>query len=117
MSLIVEQRPSDSPFIETVTYGRTVGFGSPVRPAETHWHMVFTRHNGSVHPLLVGPLTSSGVAYWSPGAEILWIKFRLGSFMPHLPTRDFLETETILPKAGDGSFWLKAGDRRNEAAS
>jgi methylphosphotriester-DNA--protein-cysteine methyltransferase len=27
--------------------------------------------------------------------------------MPHLPTRDFLETETLLPEAVGKSFWLK----------
>lgn len=106
MSLIVEQRPSDSPLIDSIARGRTTDPGSTVRPAETHWHMVFTRHNGTMHPLLVGPLTSSGVVRWGPGAEILWIKFKLGAFMPHLPLRDLLEKETLLPDAGEGCFQL-----------
>ena len=59
--------------------------------------MVFTRYDGSMHPLLVGPLTSSGTAFWGPGAEILWIKFKLGSFMPHLPVRGLVDAETTLP--------------------
>ena len=104
MSLIVEQRPSDSPLIDSIARGRTIGSGSTVRPAETHWHMVFTRHNGAMHPLLVGPLASSGEVSWGPGAEILWIKFRLGAFMPHLPPRHLLEKETLLPDAGAGPF-------------
>jgi AraC-like DNA-binding protein len=43
---------------------------------------------------------------YSEGAEILWIKFKLGTFMPHLPTRDFRDAETILPGAASQSFWL-----------
>lgn len=107
MSILHEERPSDSPYIETVTRGRTVSDGCPIRPAEIHWHMVFSRHEGRVFPIFVGPLTTAGVVTYSEGAEILWIKFSLGTFMPHLPTRNYLDTETILPGAASRSFWLK----------
>jgi hypothetical protein len=106
MSIIYEERPSDSPYVETITHGRTVSNGSTIRPAECHWHMVIVRHNGSVRLLVVGPWTTAGVASWGEGAEILWIKFKLGTFMPHLPTRDFTDVETILPGAASQSFWL-----------
>jgi AraC-like DNA-binding protein len=43
---------------------------------------------------------------WTAGAELLWIKFKLGAFMAHLPTRNFLDSETILPAAASTSFWL-----------
>jgi hypothetical protein len=56
--------------------------------------------------LVVGPLTSSGVVPYTEGAEILWIKFKLGTFMPHLPTKKFLNVETPLPDATKKSFWL-----------
>jgi hypothetical protein len=107
MSILYETRPSDSPYVEAVTHGRTVGEGSTIRPAEVSWHMVFTKYNGSVHPIVVGPWTTAGVASWGDGAEILWIKFKLGTFMPHLPTRAFLDSETLLPGAASQSFWLK----------
>jgi len=87
--------------------GRSVGEGSTIRPAEPHWHMVFVRFNGSLQPILVGPLTTAGVVNYTEGAEILWIKFKLGVFMPHLPVRNFLDVETPLPGAGSRSFWLK----------
>ena len=107
MSMIYEERLSDSPHVETITHGWTVGDGSTIRPAECNWHMVFVRENGRAHPLVVGPLPTAGVASWGEGAEILWIKFKLGTFMPHLPARDFLDVETILPGAARQSFWLK----------
>jgi AraC-like DNA-binding protein len=109
MSLIYEERLSDSPYVETITHGQTVSDGSTIRPAECNWHMIFVKHlsRGSVQPLVVGPWTTAGVASWKEGAEILWIKFKLGVFMPHLPARDCLDTETILPGAASQSFWLK----------
>ena len=107
MSIIYEQRSSDSPYVETITHGWTVSAGSPVRPAESHWHMVMVKQDGSARLLVVGPLTTAGVVSWTEGAELVWIKFKLGAFMPHLPARDCLDAETILPGAADQSFWLK----------
>lgn len=106
MSIIFEERSSDSPYIETVTCGYTASDGSTIRPAEVHWHMVFVREKGRVHSLVVGPWKTSGVVSWGEGAEILWIKYKLGTFMPHMPARKFLDAEIILPKAAGQAFWL-----------
>jgi hypothetical protein len=107
MSIIYEERLSDSPYVELIQHGWTVSAGSSIRPAESRWHMVFVKVHGSVLPLMVGALTTSGVAAWGEGAEILWIKFKLGTFMPHLPIRNFRDVETVLPGAASNSFWLK----------
>ena len=107
MSIIYEERLSDSPYVETITHGRTASDDSTIRPAECRWHMVIVRQDGNARLLVVGPWTTAGVASWTEGAEILWVRFKLGTFMPHLPTRNFLDTETILPEAASLSFWLK----------
>jgi AraC-like DNA-binding protein len=106
-SLISEERPSDSPYLESITRGWTVQDGSSIRPAEIHWHMVFVKHSGGARALVVGPLTSSGTASWGEGAEILWVKFKLGAFMPHLPAKNYRDDEQELPKAASQRFWLK----------
>lgn len=106
MTLIHEERLSDSPYIETITRGWTVSDGSSIRPAETNWHMVFSCYEGIVHPLVVGPLSSAGEASWGGGADILWIKFKLGTYMPHLPVKHFRDTELRLPDASSTRFWL-----------
>ncbi len=108
MSIFHEQRLSDSPYVETVTHGWTMSDGSTIRPAESNWHMVFVKEHGRTHKLIVGPLSTAGVASWGEGAEILWIKFKLGVFMPHLPVRDLLDSEKSLPEAASKSFWLKS---------
>jgi len=106
MSIRAEAKLSDVPYVEMIMRGRTESDGASIRPAERHWHMVIVRHQDTPRLLVVGPWTKAGVASWQDGAEILWIKFKLGTFMPHLPTRNFLNTETMLPQAGDQSFWL-----------
>ena len=106
MSILAEERGSDSPYVETITRGRTTSDGSPLRPAEICWHMVLRRLNGTTSLLVVGPWTSAGVISYPKGAELLWIKFKLGTFLPHLSTRHLLDRETILPQASGKSFWL-----------
>ncbi len=106
VSIAYETRPSDSPYVESVTRGRTVSAASSIRPAESHWHMVFVRQHGDARPLLVGPWSGAGAASWTEDAEILWIRFGLGAFMPRLPVGRFLDTETVLPGAAGRSFWL-----------
>ena len=106
MSIVYEERWSDSPYLEAVTHGRTESEGSTVRPAESRWHLVVVRQAGVAQALAVGPLTGAGVASWGAGAEILWIRFALGTFLPHVPARKLLDTETVLPDATSKSFWL-----------
>lgn len=107
MTILYEQRLSDSPFIETVTQGYTPCTGSTIRPAESNWHMVIVKWAGNTQCLVVGPLPKAGTVAWGEGAEILWIKFKLGAFMPHLPIAHYLDRETALPLATGQAFWLQ----------
>jgi hypothetical protein len=69
--------------------------------------MVFVKKDGEARVVFVGPWTTAGIARYAEGAEILWVKFKLGTFMPHLPVAKFLDKETVLPEASSRSFWLK----------
>ena len=106
MSLIFEERQSDSPYAELITTGRTTGSSTTIRPAEIHWHLVIAKFEGGLMPIVTGPLTSSGIVNFTEGVELLWIKFKLGTFIPRLPVRGLLNTELTLPEAGGKSFWL-----------
>lgn len=112
MSMISEERLSDSPYIESVMRGWTLREGTAIRPAEIHWHMVFVKYPGGTLALTVGPLTTSGIASWGEGGEILWIKFKLGVYMPHLPMKVYRNGEQILPDASRNRFWLKGAARQ-----
>lgn len=93
MTILVEQRPSDSPLVDAIMQGQTTSNGSSIRPAENCWHMVFVREHGNVHPLVVGPWTRAGVTSWGGGGEILWIRFKPGVFMPHLPVNELVDRD------------------------
>lgn len=106
MGFLYDERDSDSPFIDTIMRGRTEGNGITIRPAESCWHMVVVKTGGTVLPLIVGPLTAAGSLVYIEGVELLWIKFKIGTYMPHMPIKDMLNRETTLPGAAGASFWL-----------
>lgn len=106
MTIAFEERTSNSPFIESVTHGWTLSAGTTTRPAEVHWHMVLRKLGSASRCLIVGPLRTAGQASWGEGAELIWIKFKLGTFMPRMPTRYRLDVEQELPDATSRSFWL-----------
>lgn len=106
MSIISEGRLSDSPYVETVTRGQITGPAFSTRPAEYCWHMILTKPHDRIQALVVGPWATSGTVALPGEAEVLWIKFKLGTFMPHLPTRKLINAETALPGTTRTSFWL-----------
>ena len=75
-------------------------------PRRAAWYMVFVRQHGDARPFVVGPWSRAGLASWTEDAELLWTRFELGTFMPRLPARRLLATETMLPGAVGRSFWL-----------
>jgi hypothetical protein len=107
MGFIYEPRPSDSPIADMVMRGRSVSSGTLIRPAASNWHLVLSKYEGETKLLVVGPWTASGALRYVEGAEILWIRLRLGTFMSHLPMTHLLDSETPLPVASSKSFWLK----------
>jgi AraC-like DNA-binding protein len=106
MTIVYEGRASDSPYVDAVVRGQTMSNGSTIRPAASQWHMIIRKLEGQVRLLVVGPLTSAGVVTWEEGAELLWIRFAVGAFMPQRPTRSFLDLETTLPHESNRRFWL-----------
>lgn len=106
MSILYQPRGSDSYLVETITTGFTTGDGAATRPAEVNWHMVLSRRCGQTRFLLVGPWVNAGKVHYEKWAELLWIRFKAGVFMPHLTTNKILNSETVLPEGSNRSFWL-----------
>src|SRR5215211_5818626 len=107
MIVIPEQRLVESPYIEWVAHGYTVADGLDMRPAEYTWHLIFTRHAGSLRTLVVGALEEARQLSYVAGAETLWLRFKVGTFMPHLPAPATLNREISLPVGSGDNFWLK----------
>lgn len=68
--------------------------------------MVLVKYQGKTQFIVTGALPTSGVVSYTEGAEILWIKLKLGTYLPHLPARILLDKEIVLPEAVCHSFWL-----------
>ena len=107
MIVIPQERLIESPYIEWVGQGYTAANGFVMRPAEYHWHLIFTRHEGSLRILLAGTSEAAQPLSYVGDAESLWIRFRVGSYMPHLPASSIVNQEIALPEGSFNTFWLR----------
>lgn len=107
MIVISEERLVESRYIEWVAHGYTVADGLEMRPAEYNWHLIFTRHEGALRTLVVGALEEARPLSYVAGAETLWIRFKVGTFMPYLPAPALINREITLPEGSGNNFWLK----------
>jgi hypothetical protein len=107
MIVIAEERFVESPYIEWVARGYTVADGVAMRPAGYNWHLIFTRHEGVLRTLVVGALVAARPLSYVAGAETLWIRFRVGTFLPQLPATDSVNREITLPEGSGHNFWLE----------
>ncbi|MBK8022215.1 MAG: helix-turn-helix transcriptional regulator [Chloroflexi bacterium] len=107
MPFVFDSRPSDSPYVETIwhTQSDSAG-GSFISIAATQWELVVTRQRGQVTMGVRGPETRASVASIPEDAEFLGILFKLGSFLPALPSPELVDGGLILPQASDHTFWL-----------
>jgi AraC-like DNA-binding protein len=101
-----QERPSDSPYVETVWYTQSACAGSFTSRAVSRWEMVVWRHAGTTRVTVRGPETKATQADCPADAEFLGIQFKLGTFMPHLPARQLVDGSVTLPEASRTSFWL-----------
>ena len=106
MDFVFEGRPSDSPFVDSVWRTQSADGGSFISLAESHWGMVITRQRSRITLTVRGPETKAEPAPVPEYADIFGISFKLGAFMPHLPARNLVDRELVLPEARSQSFWL-----------
>lgn len=107
MIAISEQRLSESPYLEWVAHGYTTADGCAMRPAEYNWHLIFTRQAGILRILVVGALEEARPLRYVAGAETVWMRFKVGTFMPYLPAPTILNREIELPQGSGDNFWLR----------
>lgn len=101
-----EERPSDSPFVDTIGHFRVEDAYAQVCPADVRWNMLLVRQNGKTCLAVWGPETQSAPMNFPKDTEFLFIRFTLGTFMPHLSIRELVNTGNTLPDATSQSFWL-----------
>ena len=107
MIVVPEQRLAESLYIEWVGHGYTAADALEMRPAGYNWHLIFTQQAGVLRTLVVGPLEVARPLSYTRGAESLWIRFRVGTFMPTVLPTTILNRETELPEGSGKKFWLR----------
>jgi AraC-like DNA-binding protein len=107
MTLIFEERLSDSPFVERVWRTHPGSAGPFISIAVSHCEIVVTKHQGQTFLTVRGPETKATPAYCPEDAEHFGIIFKFGALIPHLPARNLVNGEINLPEATCASFWLK----------
>lgn len=108
MTFAVDMRPSDSPLVECVVRGQSDLDFSVMCPADGRWNISLTKADGKVRVSLEGPMSQAVPRTHQVGVEFLVIKFKLGIFIPCVPVRQLLDSETALPDAANRSFWLRS---------
>ena len=100
-------RPSDSPFVERVWRCHSEGATPFLSIAASNCELVVSRLGGKVTMTVRGPETRATPLGDCPGdGEWLGILLKLGTFLPHFPTRTLVDGEVNLPVVSGNSFWL-----------
>ncbi|MGZ3681980.1 MAG: helix-turn-helix domain-containing protein [Ktedonobacterales bacterium] len=100
-------RPSDSPFVEQVWRCHSEGSAPFLSIAATNCELVVSRLHGMVTVTLRGPETKATPVGDCPGdGEWIGIIFKLGTFLPHLPTTTLVDAGVDLPIVSKNSFRL-----------
>lgn len=106
MKFTFEQRAAESPLVESIWRTQSEDAGVFMSVAATKWQMVISVHEGTTVVTMRGPETWAKPALCPANAEFFGINFKLGAFMPHLPTVDLVDAEVHLPEGAGKSFWF-----------
>jgi hypothetical protein len=106
MSVIYEDRLPDTPFVETIWRTQVVNDGCDVVSADMCWDMLIVTQERKTRVSIWGPMTQSARIPHTEGQEWLGIRFKPGTFIPHLPADKIVNQGILLPEATGNAFWL-----------
>jgi AraC-like DNA-binding protein len=107
MIFTLEDRLSDSPFVERIWRAQSEHSGDLLSIAMSHWEMVVSRYQDKTYMTLRGPETkATRLPVTIVGTEFFGIRFKVGTVMPYLPASTLIDEDVDLPDASSKSFWL-----------
>lgn len=107
MTLQIEDRPSESPYVERVWRSRSTDEADQMLSVATpRWGLAFWEQAGRMHAALTGPETKASQAPLPAGATFFGIDFALGTTMPYLPVDRLLDRQWEIPGTTRRSFRL-----------
>lgn len=107
MPLNIVARLSDSPFVDRIWRSRSENINTFTSIAVATWELVLWKQAGITQIALRGPETKASVSPVPEDAEFFGILFKPGTFMPHLPVSQLVDSNGLLLDASSKSFWLK----------
>lgn len=108
MTVIYQERESDSPFVQTVWQTRAISDGCDIVTADGSWDILIRTHAGKTELSVWGAMTRATPIPHDEGDEYLGIRFKVGTFMPDAPGEQLPDLGVTLPGAAGKSFWLCA---------
>ena len=106
-SILFEDRLSDSPLVERVWRCRSERGGKFISMAASHFEMVVTRLRGKSFLTVRGPETKATILDCPEDGEWVFVRFKLGTFMPQLPPGGLKDhNDVTLLVASSRTFWL-----------
>jgi hypothetical protein len=107
MLLEFEDRKSTSPFVECIWRSRSRTGGTFLSMAEGNIELVITRLPGFLAVTLRGPVSKGSLFEYPPNGEWLAIRFRLGTYLPRIPTAALIDHQDVqLPVLANRRFWF-----------
>lgn len=106
MGLDIEDRPSDSPYIQRVWRSRSHDVQRMTSIATPHWDLVIWEQAGRVSVAFQGPESEAGPAPVPEEATFFGISFALGASMPRLPVSRLVDGAVAVPDVTRRSFRL-----------
>jgi len=102
-----DHRQSDSPYVERIWRSRSRQGGFFFSMAESSIELVFTRMPGFTAATLRGPVSKGGLIECPPNGEWLAVRFRLGTYLPLIPTVTLIDHRNMdLPILPCDRFWF-----------
>lgn len=106
MSIIFEDRPSDSPFVERIWRSRCESAGTFLSLALNRCQLVVWHEHGKTNFTVRGPETKATRIDCPVHDEFVGILLTCGTFMAPLPAGKLVDEAATLPDATSRSFWL-----------
>jgi len=102
-----DDRESDSPYVERVWRSRSRHGGAFLSMAESNIELVVARLPDFLAVILRGPVSQGSLVECPPNGEWLAIRFRLGTYLPGIPTASLIDHRSMqLPTLPGGCFWF-----------
>ncbi|HKX73017.1 MAG TPA: helix-turn-helix domain-containing protein [Candidatus Saccharimonadales bacterium] len=103
----LEERPSDSPYIQKVWRARSLHESIFTSVANSYWELVVSRIDGKTTLTLRGPETKATEMTCPANAEFVGIVFKPGVYMPYFPPHELYDLrDRELPSVTPATFRL-----------